>query len=248
MKPRRSLSSWHFITARNKALDGPWFKRKENRHDQSILSMILKVENLVDGWWRISIGPLSCSDRLDKWHDWHGISMHYWNSKMLFRSTGHRGKYLQGRLVQGAGLPLRSAWLQRWDRWLAGRNSSTRIQQAQQCIQTDFLYTLLSILFASLICSIITQYIFWCTKEIFKFLFSPCTRKTDVCRFMLVSCLPQVHPELGVPGLTVKFFWASSLAASPKMAVALRSSATDTLAEFLPHRCCYHYCGRGVPG
>lgn len=30
--------------ARNKALDGPWFKRKENRHDQSILSMILKVE------------------------------------------------------------------------------------------------------------------------------------------------------------------------------------------------------------
>lgn len=78
MKPRRSLSSWHFITARNKALDGPWFKRKENRHDQSILSMILKVENLVDSWWRISIGPLSCSDRLDTWHDWHGISWDFY--------------------------------------------------------------------------------------------------------------------------------------------------------------------------
>ena len=160
MKPRRSLSSWHFITARNKALDGPWFKRKENRHDQSILSMILKVENLVDSWWGISIGPLSCSDRLDKWHDWYGISMHYWNSTVLFRSTGHRGKYLQGRLVQGAGLPLRSAWLQRWDRWLAGRNSSTRtFQQAQQCIQTDFL-------FVNLICSIIIQYTFWCTMSV----------------------------------------------------------------------------------
>lgn len=30
--------------SRNKDLDGPWYKRKENRHDQSILSMILKVE------------------------------------------------------------------------------------------------------------------------------------------------------------------------------------------------------------
>ena len=140
MKPRRSLSSWHFMTARNKTLDGPWLK--ENRPDQSILSMILKVENLVDSWWRISIGPLSCSDCLDKWHDWHGISMHYWNSKMFFRSTGHRGKYLQARLVQRAS-PQRkisaSAWLQKWDRWLAGRNSSTRtFQQAQQCIQTVF--------------------------------------------------------------------------------------------------------------
>ena len=85
-KPRRSLSSWHFMTARNKTLDGPWLK--ENRHDQSILSMILKVENLVDSWWRISIGPLSCSDCLDKWHDWHGISMHYWNSKMFFVPLG----------------------------------------------------------------------------------------------------------------------------------------------------------------
>ena len=215
--------------------------------------MILKVENLVDGWWRISMGPLSCSDRLDKWHDWHGISMHYWNSKMLFRSTGHRGKYLQGRLVQGAGLPLRSAWLQRWDRWLAGRNSPG-FNKHSNVYRQIFLYTLLSIFFASLICSIITNYTIYFLMHYLKryiyisFCLLHAQKKTDVRRFMLVSCLPQVHPELGVPGLTVKFFWASSLAASPKMAVALRSSATDTLAEFLPHRCCYHYCGRGVPG
>eukprot|EP00435_Cladocopium_sp_Y103_P075843 s5_g66.t1 len=33
----------------NKALDGPWFKRKENRHDQSILSMILKASVAKSG-------------------------------------------------------------------------------------------------------------------------------------------------------------------------------------------------------
>lgn len=172
MKPRRSLSSWHFITARNKALDGPWFKRKENRHDQSILSMILKVENLVDSWWRISIGPLSCSDRLDKWHDWHGISWDFYavlEFKDAFsfhwapRQVSPRQARARSRTSPAIGLAPKM-------RPLVGR-------QELKHQQTDFLYTLLSILFASLICSIITQYTFWCTEEIFKFLFSPCTKK-----------------------------------------------------------------------
>ena len=40
------MTDFHLVSdepSRNKALDGPWFKRKENRHDQSILSMILKA-------------------------------------------------------------------------------------------------------------------------------------------------------------------------------------------------------------
>eukprot|EP00913_Durusdinium_trenchii_P004047 g3749.t1 len=40
------MTDFHLV---NKALDGPWFKRKENRHDQSILSMILKASIAKSG-------------------------------------------------------------------------------------------------------------------------------------------------------------------------------------------------------
>ncbi|CAK9092030.1 Uncharacterized protein SCF082_LOCUS43323 [Durusdinium trenchii] len=46
------MTDFHLVSdepSRNKALDGPWFKRKENRHDQSILSMILKASIAKSG-------------------------------------------------------------------------------------------------------------------------------------------------------------------------------------------------------
>lgn len=46
------MTDFHLVSdepSRNKALDGPWFKRKENRHDQSILSMILKASVAKSG-------------------------------------------------------------------------------------------------------------------------------------------------------------------------------------------------------
>eukprot|EP00439_Symbiodinium_sp_Y106_P038878 s680_g4.t1 len=40
------LQDFHLVSdeaSRNTALDGPWHKRKENRHDQSLLSMVIKA-------------------------------------------------------------------------------------------------------------------------------------------------------------------------------------------------------------